>query len=316
MRVFITGATGLLGRALCGELVRRGDEVVALSRKQQPAREDSARWVVGDPASEGPWCSEIDGADAVVHLAGESIAGGRWTRARKASLVASRVESTRLISREISNCASPPEVLICASATGYYGARGEQQLAEDAAPGDDFLAGLCRDWEAAAQEAASDAVRVVCLRFAVVLSAQGGALEKMLPPFRLGLGGPLGPKDRWFPWIHERDAVGLMLHALGPSDSVGPDGDRSGEGSDLLRGPVNAVAPGAVRMGEFASALGTELRRPAVLPVPLGALRLILGELAELLSPGQRVLADRALASGYRFSYPDITSAIRACLES
>ncbi len=325
MRVFVTGATGLIGRALCGELSRRGDEVVALSRRSQPVSDDSPRWVVGDPGSEGPWCSEIDGVDAVVHLAGESIAGGRWTRARKARLVASRVESTRLISRVIADCASPPEVLICASATGFYGARGEQPLAEDAAPGDDFLAGLCRDWEAAAQEAASDAVRVVCLRFAVVLSAQGGALEKMLPPFRLGLGGPLGPKDRWFPWIHESDAVGLIVHALGPVDlrspdgskspvnSKSPDGDKPGERSNLLRGPVNAVAPGAVRMGEFASALGGALRRPARLPVPLSVLRLVLGELAELLSPGQRVLADRALASGYRFSYPDIASAIRAC---
>lgn len=309
MRVFVTGATGLVGRALCVELSRRGDDVVALSRNPQPVRERAQRWVVGDPGREGAWCGEIDGSDAVVHLAGESIAGGRWTRARKARLVASRVESTRIISQTIARCASPPEVLICASATGYYGARGEEPLAEEAPPGDDFLAGLCRDWEAAAQEGAGDALRVVCMRFGVVLSAQGGALAQMLPPFRLGLGGPLGPRDRWFPWIHESDAVGLTLHALGAASS-------SPRRSDLLRGPVNAVAPEAVRMGEFATALGAALGRPARLTVPLFALRLVLGELAELLSPGQRVLADRALASGYGFAHPNLDSAIRNCLMS
>jgi hypothetical protein len=308
MRIFVTGATGLIGRTLCGELLRRGDDVVALSRKPQPVCETSLRWVVGDPGVSGSWCDEIDGTCAVVHLAGESIAAGRWTRARKARMVASRVESTRLISQAIAACANPPEVLICASATGYYGMRGEEGLDEDAAPGDDFLSRLCCDWEAAALEFASEGLRVVWLRFAVVLSADGGALAKLLPPFRLGLGGPLGPRDRWFPWIHESDAVGLILHALDPQR-----GNPEGSG-DLLRGPVNAVAPGAVRMGEFASALGVALRRPALIPIPLGLLRLPLGELAALLSPGQRVLPRRALASGYRFAYPDIASAIRACL--
>ncbi len=308
MRVFVTGATGLVGRALCDELLRRGDEVVALSRKSQRSVHGSLRWVVGDPGVSGPWTNEVEGTCAVVHLAGESIASGRWTRARKDRMVASRVTSTRLVSQAIAACANPPRVLVTASATGYYGFRGEEPLSEDASPGDDFLARLCCAWEAAALEAARDPLRVVCMRFGVVLSASGGALPKLFLPFRLGLGGPLGPSDRWFPWIHERDAVGLVLHAL-RGDAPDPVRD-----APVLRGPVNAVAPGVVRMGEFASALGAVLRRPAWLPVPMGLLRIPLGELADMLSPGQRVECGQAIASGYRFSYPDLDSAFRACL--
>jgi len=308
MRVFVTGATGLVGSGLCAELLRRGDEVTALSRKppRKPSRNAQASldWIVGDPAVPGPWQEEIGRATAIVHLAGEPIASGRWTRARKARLVASRVDSSRLIGETIAGCATPPEVWVNASATGYYGMRGEQPLGEDATVGDDFLARLCRDWEAAALEHASEALRVVCLRFGVVLSARGGALAKMLPPFRLGLGGPVGPRDRWFPWIGERDAVGLIVHAIHSENCKPP-----------LRGPLNAVAPGAVRMGEFASALGEALGRPARLPVPLGLLRIVLGELADLLSPGQRVLCEAAQASGYQFTQPTIDLALRACLE-
>jgi uncharacterized protein (TIGR01777 family) len=304
MRVFVTGATGLVGSALCTELLRLGYEVTALSRKPPAGSRASLDWVIGDPAVPGSWQAEIDGACAIVHLAGESIAGGRWTRARKARLVASRVDSTRLIGQTIASCTNPPEVWVNASATGYYGMRGEQWLAEDAAPGDDFLARLCCDWEAAALERGSETLRVVCLRFGVVLSARGGALAKMLPPFRLGLGGPVGPSDRWFPWIHESDAVGLLVHAIQSSNDGPP-----------LRGPLNAVAPGAVRMGEFAVAIGAVLGRPARLPVPLGLLRIALGEFADLLSPGQRVRCKAAQASGYEFAQPTLDSALRACLE-
>ena len=310
MRIFVTGATGLVGSGLCAALLRRGDEVTALSRKPPPAAKDSPRWIVGDPALPGPWQKEIDGAFAIVHLAGESIASGRWTRARKARLLASRVDSTRLIGQTLSTCANPPKVWVNASATGYYGMRGEEQLTEDAAPGDDFLARLCCEWEAAALACASETLRVVCMRFGVVLSARGGALAKMLPPFRLGLGGPVGPRERWFPWIHESDALGLLMHAVHPRREA----DHAGYKERALSGPVNAVAPGTVRMGEFASALGSALGRPARIPVPLALLRLPLGEFAELISPGQRVQCERALASGYRFAHPAIDAALRACL--
>lgn len=300
MRVFATGATGLVGSALCEALRERGDEVVAISRNPPGAGEGPGmRWIAGDIGVAGAWQAEIDGADAVIHLAGESIAGGRWNAARKRRLVASRLQSTRNIAAAIRAAASPPRVLVSASATGYYGMRGEENLREDAPPGSDFLAELCRDWEAAAREAESAVTRVVSLRFGVVLSARGGALERMLPPFRFGLGGPIGPGDRWFPWIHRRDAVGLVLHAL---DCEG------------LAGPLNAVAPGAVRMGEFSQALGRALKRPAWLPVPLVLLRIALGEFADHLSPGQHVDSGRAVELGYRFEYGELAAALRACL--
>ena len=308
MRVFVTGASGLLGSELCERLLARGDEVTALSRKPQKSQREGIRWVVGDPAEAGPWCKEIDGQDAVVHLAGESIASGRWTRARKARLVGSRVESTRLIATAIQQSAQPPRTLVNASATGFYGSRGEELLDESSTPGSDFLAGLCRDWEAEALALQSDSLRVVCLRFAPVLSAEGGALANMLPAFRLGLGGPVGPRERWFPWVHEADAVGLTLYAIDTSRY------ESEAGSTPLRGPINVVAPGVVRMSEFARGLGKAVRRPAVIPVPLGLLRVPLGELADLLSPGQRVSSDLARASGYVFEQPTLQGALAACL--
>ena len=301
MRVLITGASGLLGNALCRDLSRAGQEVIGLSRSQQEASPDVSRWIVGDPGVAGPWLEEVQHADAVVHLAGESIASGRWTVSRKQRLVASRVESTRLIAEAIRGCDTPPRHFLCASAVGYYGPRGDELLHEEAVPGGDFLATLCRDWESAAMLAEREGVSVRRLRFGVIFSARGGALAKMLLPFRLGLGGPIGPPGRWFPWIHERDAVGLVLHQL---DEPATDA-----------AAVNVVSPGAVTMGEFARTLGRVLNRPAVLPVPLGMLRVVLGEMTDMLSPGQRVMADRALDSGYVFRFPDLESALRECLE-
>ena len=306
----MTGASGLLGKGVCEALLSRGDEVTALSRKPQSSEPGGVCWVTGDPAIRGKWCSEIDGHEAVIHLAGESIAGGRWTRARKERLVNSRVESTKLIVEAIQDSNSRPSTFVCASATGYYGPRGEELLDEEATPGTDFLAHLCQEWEAAALQAGSPALRVACVRFGVVLSASGGALASMLPPFRLGLGGPLGPRDRWFPWIHEADAIGLVLHALDTCEF-----ERAGK-PQSLDGPINAVAPGAVRMGEFASALGSALGRPSFFAVPIGLLRIPLGELASLLSPGQHVSCARAIDSGYVFAQPDLAGALRECLDA
>jgi len=299
VRVFVTGASGLLGEAFCEQLAGRGDEVIAISRKRHGGSSRALRWIAGDVGFAGPWQSEIDGSDAVVHLAGEPIASRRWNEAHKRRLVASRVDSTRHVARAIAQASCPPRVLVSASATGYYGPRGEERLSEDAPPGDDFLARLCRDWESAALRAASEKTRVVCIRYGVVLSARGGALERMLPPFRLGLGGPVGPKQHWFPWIHERDAAGLIRHVL----------DHAG-----LSGALNGVAPGTVRMAEFASALGRLLGRPAVFPLPLGLLRLPLGEFADFLSPGQRVDSGRAVAEGFQFEFAELKAALDACL--
>jgi len=285
--------------------------VVALSRQPaprawRPLPEPGALiWLQGDPSEHGLWLDEVARADAVIHLAGESIASGRWTARRKRELVASRVESTRLITSALAACDTPARVFICASAAGYYGFRGDEELREDAPPGDDFLARLCVDWEREALAAANERVRVVCLRLGVVLSRRGGALAKMLLPFRLGLGGPLGPAQNYFPWIHEDDAVGLIEFALA----------RSGEPSaeHPLSGPVNLVAPRAIRMGEFAAALGRSLKRPALLPIPALALRVALGELADAVMPGQRVIPERGQAAGYCFRFPEIDSALEDC---
>jgi uncharacterized protein (TIGR01777 family) len=194
---------------------------------------------------------------------------------------------------------SRPAVLVCASAAGFYGARGEESLEESAGPGTGFLAQLCQRWESEARAAAARGVRPVSLRFGVVLSGRGGALARMRPAFKLFVGGPLGAADRWFPWIHEDDAAGLVLHALD---------------TPALTGPVNAVAPGLVRMGEFAAALGAALHRPAILPVPLTALRLLLGEVAGSLNPGQKVIPRAALDAGYHFVHERVEGALAAAL--
>ena len=302
MRVFLTGASGLIGGRLALDLVRDGHDVRAVSRLERSARVDGKgggiEWIVGDVGVAGKWCEALEGCDAVVHLAGEPVAAGRWTAARKQRLVASRVESTHQIVGAMQRASVSPRTLVCASACGFYGARGDEELSEDSVPGDGFLAGLCIDWEAAANEAASEQVRVVSLRFGVVLSGSGGALARMRVPFKLGLGGPLGSPDRWFPWVHEDDATGLTRFAL----------------EHAIAGPVNVVAPGCVTTGEFADTLGRVLGRPARLPVPEWLLQLALGEMAAVLAPGQKVAPRVALAAGYVFRHPALTSALAASL--
>lgn len=296
MHVFVTGATGLIGRTLCEALVRRGDEVTALSRRPGAALPGGVRLVEGDPAVAGPWLEALVGADAVVHLAGEPVAGGRWTAARKARIVASRLDSTRLVAGAVA--AGGPGVLVQGSATGFYGDRGDEPLDEAAAPGRGFLADLSVRWEAAAAPAAARA-RVVFVRTGLVLAGEGGALPALARPFRLFVGGPLGDGLGWQPWIHLADELGLLLLAL--------DDARA-------RGPLNAVAPAPVRQAELARTLARVLRRPDLFPVPALALRLAVGEMAEVLLASQRVVPGVAEALGYRFEFPTLEPALRDLL--
>ena len=298
MHVFVTGATGLVGRALCADLVARGHAVTALSRDPGVVRAPpgGARAVVGDPARAGPWLDALARCDAAVLLAGEPVAGGRWTAARKARIERSRVDATRLVAEAIA--AGGPSILVAGSAVGFYGSRGDELLDEASAPGQGFLAGVTRRWEEAAAPAAARA-RVVRLRTGMVLARGGGALPALVRPFRLFAGGPLGDGSAWQPWIHLADEVGLLRLALEDGRVVGP---------------LVAAAPAPVRGRELASILGRVLRRPALLPVPRAALRLALGELAEVVLASQRVVPRRALELGYRFRFPALEPALRDLL--
>lgn len=294
MTILVTGASGLIGRAFRAAARARGAEVRELVRRE-PRAPYEFRW---DPASGQLDAAALAGCDAVVHLAGENIAGGRWTAARRRRIVGSRVGGTRLVAQAVAAAPEPPAVLVCASAVGWYGDRGDEELDEDSAAGTGFLAETCRDWEAAAAPAA-DAARVVHLRFGVVLDPAGGALARMLPPFRLGLGGPLGSGRQWMPWLTRAHAVAAIERALACPD---------------LTGPYNTVA-GSVRNRDFARTLGRVLGRPAVLPAPAFALRLMFGEMADqVLLGGQRVTPRRLPASGLRPEHEELEAALRAVL--
>jgi uncharacterized protein (TIGR01777 family) len=297
MRFFVTGASGLIGKRLLRELSEAGHSINALSRRSHPD-EGNVHWIAGDPVRPGDWTRAVDGCDAVIHLAGEPIADKRWSPEQKRRLVDSRVKSGHLLASAIARADAPPPVLVSASAVGYYGARGDEELTEQSGPGDDFLARVCVDWETAARKAASPTTRVTVVRIGIALDPDGGALEKMIPPFRLGLGGPIGPSGRWFPWVHAADVVGILRHA---TENPGP-------------GVLNAVGPEPKTMGEFASALGRAMGRPAILPIPIAPLRLVLGEFAGHLSPGQKVVPAATLASGYSFRFPTLAGALADCV--
>ena len=273
MRVVLAGAGGLIGTQLASALQARGDEPVKLPRF------GTASW-------------SVDGADAVVNLAGASVAGRRWTPEYKKVILDSRVLSTRALVEAIAKAQRKPRVLVNASAVGYYGGRGDELLDERAAPGADFLANVVRQWEAEAQRAA---IRSVQVRTGIVLSAKGGALEKMLPPFKAFVGGPIGSGKQWFPWIHLVDEVAAILWCI----------DRD------LTGAVNLAAPGIVTMKEFAKALGRALHRPSWAPVPAAPLRILLGEFASALLEGQRAVPRKLLDSGFGFRFPDVDPALR-----
>jgi uncharacterized protein (TIGR01777 family) len=301
MKVLVTGASGFVGP----RLLRLLDRPVVLSRNPDRSRAAigmlAGRIVRWDPMQGPPPSEAFEGVDVVMHLAGESVAEGRWTAAQKARIRDSRVIGTRHLVQGIAQAAVRPRTLVSASAVGYYGDRGEEELTESAAPGRDFLAEVCVAWEQEALAARQHGVRVVTARTGIVLGAGGGALAKMLTPFKLGGGGPLGSGRQWMPWIHVADLARLYVHA---AETTAVDG------------PMNAVAPHPVRNSEFTKALARQLHRPAFLPAPYFGLRLLFGEFAQVLFASQRVVPQVAVDSGFVFQYPEIAAALREILST
>ena len=293
-RILVSGTSGPVGEALVPSLKGGGYSVTRLVRNQSSA-DGQVVWNPLQPLSP----KSVSGFDAVIHLAGETIVG-RWTKAKKARIRDSRVSGTRHLAEALTKAPQPPRVLISASAIGYYGDRGEEILHEDSPPGAGFLADVCREWEAASQPASEAGIRTLQMRFGVVLSSSGGALQKMLPPFRMGLGGKIGNGRQWWSWIDVKDLVGAIHHVLK---------------SDLLRGPVNVTAPKPVRNLEFSKILAAVLSRPAIFPMPAFAARMALGEMAqELLLASQHVEPAKLIATGYSFQHGDLKSALEALL--
>jgi uncharacterized protein len=295
LKVLITGSSGLVGGALVSALRASGHDVKRLVRGKVTAP-DQISWNPAEPLAP----ESVSGFDAVIHLAGESIAA-RWTEAKKRRIVESRVPATRHLATALSKAQPRPRLFICASAIGYYGNRGDEILSEDSASGQGFAAELCRQWEAAAQSVATAGIRVVQIRTGIVLSAAGGALAKMLPPFRMGVGGNVGNGRQWMSWIDLRDVVGAIQHLLK---------------TDSVSGPVNMVSPHPVRNAEFTKTLASALHRPAIFPMPAFAARLAFGQMAdELLLASQRVQPANLLASGYVFQWPDLGPSLRDILQ-
>jgi hypothetical protein len=295
MKVAVTGSSGLIGGALVPFLRASGHDVLRLVRRETRAL-DEARW---EPETGAVFGAALEGVDAVVHLAGENIAAGRWTAAKKARLRSSRVGPTRRLAETLAGLPLRPQLLVSASALGYYGHRGDAWVSEDDPPADDFLARLSVEWERATEPAAAAGIRVAHLRTGIVLSPAGGALAKMLLPFRLGLGGVVGPGTQYVSWIAIDDHVGAIGHLLARSD---------------VAGPLNLAAPQPVTNAELAKTLGRVLHRPTILPVPAFALRLLLGEMAEEVLGSTRLRPQRLLASGYSFRFPELEGALRHVL--
>ena len=303
MKIIVSGASGLVGTALTQSLRAQGHTVLHLVRKPARApKEVSSAEIHWDPLSAQVDVPALEGADAVVHLSGANISEGRWTPARKDVLRSSRIDSTRVLVDSLARLRQKPQVLVSASAVGYYGNRGDEMLVESAHPGSDFLSLLARDWEAEAMRAAQSGIRTVILRFGVILSAQGGALPEMIRPFKFGAGGRLGSRRQWMSWVALEDAIGIIQSSI-----ANPE----------WNGPINAVAPEPVQNAEFAEMVGRILHRPARLSAPAFLLRLALGEMADaLLLSSQRAIPERLLQSGYSFRFADLEAALRTMLRA
>ena len=299
MKSLVTGATGLLGR----QLLRNIENPLVLSRRPSEVRRlfgpvEVYRW---EPEAGPAPCEALRGVEVVFNLAGEPVSEGRWTDEKKRRIRDSRVTGTRNLVAALAALKSRPQVLVAASAVGYYGDRGDEELEERSAPGQGFLAEVCVDWEREALAASQLGIRVICVRIGIVLAPDGGALAKMITPFRMGVGGRLGSGRQWMPWIHINDVAGIMLHA-----------SRNNE----INGPLNAVAPRPVTNVDFTRALAHAVHRPALLPVPRAALRLAFGELSDILIASQRVFPRVAKHSGYAFEHSDLGSALANVITS
>jgi uncharacterized protein len=299
VRITITGATGLIGRTVVGEARERGDEITVLSRSPERALDGlGVQATAWDPLAEPAPMEALAGRDAVVHLAGENVAQ-RWSEQAKRAIRDSRVTGTRNLVTGLQAAEPRPRVLVASSAIGYYGPHGDEPLDEEAPPGHDFLAEVCAAWEREARAAHALGLRTVQVRTGVVLDRDGGALAKMLPPFRAGLGGPVAGGGQYMSWIHRDDVVGMILAALG---------------SEAWRGPVNATAPEPVTNRTFSRALGHALHRPALAPVPALAVKLLYGEMAQIVTTGARVMPAKPLMLGYTFRHAELNGALTAAL--
>lgn len=296
LRIAITGSTGLVGQALTDRLSQQGHEPIRMVRAAA-ADEGQIAWDIHSGVKDA---RALDRVDAVVHLAGENIASGRWTKAKKARILDSRVQGTVRLAETLAGLNHPPQTLVCASAIGYYGDRGDERLTEESGPGANFLADVCQRWEQAAVAAVNAGIRVVHLRFGVILSARGGALTRMLTPFKLGLGGRIGNGRQWMSWITLDDAVDVVCRALTTAE---------------LKGPVNVVSPRAVTNQMFTKILGRVLSRPTMFPLPAPIARLMLGQMAdELLLASARVVPAKLEAAGYEFHHAELEAALRDLL--
>lgn len=304
MKIVLAGATGFIGQRLLKKLRESSHSLVLLSRNSSEARlhyGSTLQVELWDAKTQGAWTQHLDGADAVINLAGESIAGKRWSQTQKQKILASRVDATNAIVEALGKANKKPQVLVNASAVGYYGNVPEGDVTEDFPRGNDFLAETCGRWEQAALQAEQFGIRVACIRTGIVLDKNGGALKKLLLPFRLFAGGPLGTGKQWFPWIHIEDEIGAILFALE---------------NKKLSGAVNLAAPESVTMRQFCSVLGKAMHRPSWAPVPGFVLKIALGEMAEsLLLSGQRVVPKKLLDEGYTFRFAELNAALRDVLK-
>ena len=299
MKLVITGASGFIGRALCAELLKKGHRLTLLTHSPpRSATAEMAKWQHWTPGTPGDWESALDGADGVINLAGEPIAAQRWTPNHKRRIRLSRIDATNSLAEAIAKAKQKPAFLLNGSAVGYYGPRGDEVIDESTQAGNDFLSLVCLAWEEAAKQIESLGVRVIRLRTGIVLGKGGGALAKMAPPFKLFVGGPLGSGKQWMSWIHLDDEVGLMIHLIE---------------SAAASGAINATAPNPETMKEFCRTLGKVMHRPSWLGAPAVALRLALGEMAEMLLTGQRAVPAVAQELGYEFKYPQLEPALQAC---
>ncbi len=302
MNIVVAGGTGFIGKTVIQQLIEAGHKVILLTRNPEKMtwmNKNYVRAVKWDPKHSGEWMKSIDGADAVINLAGESIAAKRWSKAQKEKIIKSRTTVTRLLVDAIKAAGKKPSVFISASAVGYYGNVPDGEVTEYVPKGKGFLADTCELWEKEAIAVKDAGIRDVIIRIGVVLGKDGGALTKILPPFQMFIGGPVGSGNQWFPWVHRSDVAGVIVFALT---------------HDELKGPVNVTAPESVTMKQFCSTLGQVLHRPSWFPVPGFALKILLGEMSEMLLTGQKAVPKKLINAGYAFRYPKLEEALKTIL--